>query len=272
MTQDRSPSPEPLRRRGFTLIELLVVISIVALLLALLLPALARARQAARLGGCLSNLRQIGTGLELYLGDDPQGMPIGKPVWGSSFRGYTFGGRMPHPDSRLRGGIYGDSKPFERPLNAYVHPGAVLGGSESDDPELDRIDLPVFHCPADREFNYQEDFWSATARYTMSNYDAAGTSYSFNVMWQDEPAYAGKLDHAVAMLRVMRLRQPSQFSPILDDSAEWALWLRRTNSVPHHGRVNWHSLLYFDGHAGTIEIDPFDRYTPRYQVSFHDES
>ena len=57
------------KRCGFTLIELLVVIAIIAILAAILFPVFAQARDKARQTTCLSNMRQIGTGLLMYLQD-----------------------------------------------------------------------------------------------------------------------------------------------------------------------------------------------------------
>src|SRR5271167_4380025 len=70
-------------RNGFTLIELLVVISIIAVLIALLLPAVQAAREAARRGQCMNNLKQLALGVLTYH-DSQGGFPMGgylQPVY-----------------------------------------------------------------------------------------------------------------------------------------------------------------------------------------------
>jgi prepilin-type N-terminal cleavage/methylation domain-containing protein len=56
-------------QRGFTLIELLVVIAIIGILASMLFPVFAQAREKARQTSCMSNMKQLGYGMRMYVQD-----------------------------------------------------------------------------------------------------------------------------------------------------------------------------------------------------------
>ncbi len=124
------------KKNGFTLIELLVVIAIIAILAAILFPVFAKARESARSTTCLSNLKQLGTALQMYKADWDQCYPTFSPV---SFPDWVYNGVA------IVGDMYsGYSTPVDDYTLNYMQTGAIK-------PQLDPYvkNSGLWKCPSD---------------------------------------------------------------------------------------------------------------------------
>lgn len=62
-------------RRAFTLLELLVVVAVIGVLAATILPALSKAKQRAYQTACMSNMKQVGIAMQLFVNDNDDTLP-----------------------------------------------------------------------------------------------------------------------------------------------------------------------------------------------------
>lgn len=85
---------------GFTLIELLVVIAIISILAAILFPVFAQAKAKAKQAVCMSNLRQVGSAMLMYVSDSDDRLPDRRDLKSALPGGYRPWTSWPASDPR----------------------------------------------------------------------------------------------------------------------------------------------------------------------------
>ncbi len=210
-------------RRGFTLIELLVVIAIIAILAAILFPVFARAREKARQTSCLSNLKQLDVGLQMYMQDHDERWPMAQ-TW--------CGWRDPRNTQYFQ-----DIMPYVKNWDLFACPSAACGcmnGSLWHHGVDDLIRAGAI--PSDFELSY---------------------GYSENIMnpsW-DEPNQSFRCSALDRSLKLATWRHPVD-TPMLADCVGlmnggerigWANgWGRNEDNLRHSEGSN---VAFMDGHA-----------------------
>lgn len=110
-------------KRAFTLIELLVVIAIIAILAAILFPVFAQAKLSAKKTTSLSNCKQLGMALQMYVSDNDDVTPS------------IFGTNNPTQCSEALGLDQGCSNEWWIPLFPYFKTIGLIYSSERNVPD-----------------------------------------------------------------------------------------------------------------------------------------
>ena len=257
MNDNLSKNPTLCHQRGFTLIELLVVIAIIAILAAILFPVFAQVREKARATSCISNMRQIGMAVRLYVDDSDGAWPI--------FQAYNTLDYNNNPAPPWTANHLG----VETEIAPYVHNHAI------------------FRCPDDTGSPYLSS--QPGVPNNTSYYSAYGSSYRFDQACfstiadpdgsreDDEPilSYATNPDGApittntvvidsnyisTADTRIMRDEELPWFSPEADPNGGKYGYAPATAASPNYYR-QWHplggSFVFADGHAKFVTSESY---------------
>ena len=242
---------------GFTLIELLVVIAIIALLVAILVPSLATARELARKIPCANNLKSMGYGVSMYIGDNQEIVPPGftwqrnpsycQLYWDSLIVKYF--------DSSANPQKQGD------PADAPAAPGCQPANGDYDHP-IAAVSYATnlrysrkMDCPSQKSNDWYKFVWTGTywnkCAYWRADFTGnGGVAWPFS-LWGRVP------------LRQKDYFQPSRFCNIIEPggpskAGSWPIWSPNNltdlnygvqaiaQNAPHRKTQNG---LMYDGHV-----------------------
>src|SRR5688572_23893389 len=236
-------------RQAFTLIELLVVIGIIAVLIAMLLPTLAKAREQAKMTQCMSNLRQLGIGVQLYRHHNRDYFPPrvifvrnmstgteGAPVTRQSVFSWT--GKQ----GKLAGNVtVRDMTADKRYINKYLMPNVQLFS-----------EFEYAHCPADDQA-YEN--WGSS--YSMAHFGGNAANPIYSVVRED--VYNGATKVNDLSIKGSQVRNSSVYAYAGDHplvSKVFEVVNLGIYDYFHGGKSNvprWNAL-FADGHVATIVL------------------
>ncbi len=214
-------------RRAFTLIELLVVITIIAILAAILFPVFARAKAAAKQTACISNLKQIGTAITLYMGDYDDIFPYAVDA-----------------SDKYDPNIWSDFPDFKNQIpNMLELPDALFPYTKSKQ---------IFQCPADSgtkvlDNHFPDPFYSNPTLYATYH-----SSYLF------------RTEIAFKFFSQDRFQLPAEVNVIFDGAGHWHGGGRALDATDDYGtyfellRTYRYNTLMGDFHAKSLTRDQLD--------------
>ncbi|MGC4045794.1 MAG: prepilin-type N-terminal cleavage/methylation domain-containing protein [Armatimonas sp.] len=205
------------RHSGFTLVELLTVIAIIAVLAAILFPVFAQARRNAQKTSCLSNLKQIGTGILLYAHDYDDLL-----LWGGDPDDLNSGGWSGSPDQEKILSM----KPQHILLDPYTK------------------NKEVFHCPSDIGFQNTGPSLGSYLPTSPSSFKKWGSSYytHTSLILRLKP-----LSSFITVQNNQEVGGPANIAFIFDGGGHWHGGSGEMNPSQH--RLN---TWFLDGHAKNL--------------------
>jgi prepilin-type N-terminal cleavage/methylation domain-containing protein len=221
-------TPMQSTKNAFTLIELLVVIAIIAILAAILFPVFAQAREKARETVCVSNARQVGLQVRMYVSDYDDMMPIF----------YAYNSQPPSGDPGHKG-IELLILPYGKSRDLFRCPDDVGGPAVAD---------PTYGCPGRTTYHA---CYGSSYRFSKGSFSViAGESSQNNEVYTYSRPISDASFVAPAETRMMRDEMMSFFTE------------EKYGYVPDYFR-QWHArggtVIFVDGHAHfTVSPAAFD--------------
>ena len=197
--------------KRFTLIELLVVIAIIGILASILMPSLTKARDKAKTGVCLSNVKQIGLAIVMFADSNNNTLP--GPLWHSVYPVYR---KTPHLTAKLAEEL---NYPEPTNTNQYIN---------------------VFDCPS---FTISADGTSKelSRQFFIYGKDDSGKYYygsKNQALSQQTPSTLSSVE------------EPSRENSLFEQDVLYGgNNFQNMSAVPRHDSVKKRVGLWWDGHA-----------------------